>query len=67
MNIIIYSLIIILVYKLLMPFVAWIVPPDKMNTAAKYIERTERRFPTKVLFKWLRQIRDKSKKNKRPM
>ena len=54
--------IVFLTYKLLMPFVAWIVPVDRMNSAAKYIEKTERRLPTKVLLQFFRRIQKKKLK-----
>lgn len=66
MEMMIYLLITVLAYKLLMPFVAWLVPSDKMNDAAKYIERTERRFPTKEIIKWFVQWKSKNGKNKKP-
>jgi hypothetical protein len=55
----------VLLYKLLMPFVACIVPPDRMNNAAKYIERTERRFPTKSMSNWFKAWREKKKGKRR--
>lgn len=43
----------ILLYKLILPFVGLIVGTKSMNDSANYIERTERRFPTKDVIKWL--------------
>lgn len=61
MEILLYSLIAVLMYKLLMPFVALIVKGNGMDDAAKYIERTERRFPTKDIVKtitgWMKNKR----------
>jgi hypothetical protein len=60
----IYLIIVVLGYKILMPFIAWIVPPQRMESAANYIERTERRFPTKELFSWFTEWKNK-KQNKK--
>lgn len=55
-----------LVYKLLMPFVAWLVPKDTMNNAANYIERTEQPLPTKEVVKWLlKHKKHNTKKNRK--
>ena len=66
MEMMIYLLLIVLGYKALMPFIAWIVPAQRMETAAKYIERTERRFPTKELFKWFTEWKNKMQNKKKP-
>ncbi|MFI5140817.1 MAG: hypothetical protein ACHQII_00550 [Bacteroidia bacterium] len=64
MNAILYVVIIILVYKAVMPFIAWIVPLDRMSSAAKYIEQTERRFPTETVFRVFKQIQYRKLKDK---
>lgn len=60
-----YLLVAVLLYKILMPFVAWIVPPDRMKNAADYIERTERRFPTKDIGNWFSKWRNKKRGKKK--
>lgn len=65
MEIILYTLIVVLAYKLIMPFIGWIVPERGMNNAAKYIERTERRFPTKDVVNTLTQWWQKKRGNKK--
>lgn len=59
MEVVFNIILIILIYKLVMPFIAWIVPQNRMESAAKYIERTERRFPTKNLFNYFNEFRKK--------
>lgn len=49
-------------YKIIMPFVAKKVSVENMDAAAKYIERTERRFPTMQIVKLLADLRKKRKK-----
>ena len=66
MEILLYSLITVLAYKLLMPFVAWIIPTKGMEDAAKYIRRTERRFPTKDIVKTITEWMKNKSGNKKP-
>jgi hypothetical protein len=66
MEILLYSLIAVLVYKLLMPFVALIVKGTGMNDAAKYIERTERGLPTKEIVKTIAERMKNKGSNKKP-
>ena len=59
MEILLFIVLSSLVYKLLMPFIAWIVPPEKMNQAASYIQKTQREFYEKeirkLILKWLKK------------
>jgi hypothetical protein len=48
-----------------MPFVGWIVPQSGMENAAKYIERTERRFPTKDFLSFFSQMRKRINRKKK--
>ena len=66
MEVIIYLTALVLGYKLVMPFVGWIVGPKGMDITANYIERTERRFPTKELFKWFIEWKNKRRNKKEP-
>jgi len=66
MEVMIYLTALVLGYKLLMPFVAWIVPSSKIDAAAKYIERTERRFPTKSITNWFREWGKNKNTKKKP-
>ncbi len=63
METLITIIIILLSYRLLLPFVAWIVPIKRMNAAAKYFEQTEKRFPIKDVIKsfleWMKKRGDK--------
>jgi hypothetical protein len=65
MESIFYIILLILSYKLLMPFVGWIVPQSGMENAAKYIERTERRFPTKDFLSFFSQMRKRINRKKK--
>lgn len=42
-----------------MPFVVWIVPNKVLDKTAGYIERTERRFPTKELLNQFSKLKKK--------
>jgi hypothetical protein len=54
-----------LAYRLLMPFIAWIVPKAAMNNAANYIGRTEKKYSFNGVIKSIMEFLkgDRAKKN----